>query len=174
MAAAKKGRSNSKSASRSAPRPSKARSASGSSSVDALIASLPVERRHEMETVRQLINAHLPRGYVETTAGKAVAWVVPLDVYPDTYNGQALWYAALASGKGYISLHAVAAYMNAPLQERLRAGFAAAGKKLDMGKACIRFRRADDLALDVIADVIASTPLDRYVAAARAARRPRK
>lgn len=173
MATAKKGRSNS-GASDSRGAPTKPRTANASSSVDALIAALPAERRADMETVRQLINAHLPPGYVETTAGSMIAWVVPLDVYPDTYNRQALWYAGLASGKGYMSLHAVAAYMNPPLQERLRAGFAAAGKKLDMGKGCIRFRRADDLALDVIADLISSTPLDRYVAAARAAKRPRK
>ena len=146
----------------------------GAGSVAAFLASLPPDRRAEVERVRDVINAQLPRGYVETSSGKFLAWVVPLEVYRDTYNGQALWYAAIASGKSAISLHAMVAYMNDPLTRRIEQGFAAAGKRLDMGKACIRFKRADDLALDVIGELIASTPLDVYVARAQAARAQRR
>lgn len=163
-AARKTGRSTPK---RAASKPS---SVDGAHGIAAFLASLPAERRAEVERVRAVINAKLPPGYVESVSGKYLAWVVPLEVYPDTYNGQALWYAAIASGKSGLSLHAMLAYLNDPLTRRIEQGFAAAGKKLDMGKACIRFRRAEDLALDVIGDVIASTPLDVYVARARAAR----
>ena len=146
----------------------------GAGGVATFLASLPPDRRAEVERVRDVINAKLPRGYVETASGKFLAWVVPLDVYPDTYNGQALWYAAIASGKSAISLHAMVAYMNEPLTRRIEQGFAAAGKRLDMGKACIRFKRAEDLALDVIGEMIASTPLEAYVERARAARAARR
>jgi hypothetical protein len=54
---------------------------------------------------------------------------------------------------------------------RLKDGFKAAGKKLDMGKACIHFKTADDLALDIIGQIVASTPLERWVQIAQAARR---
>ena len=92
---------------------------------------------------------------------------------PDTYNGHPLWYAALGSGKSYLSLHLMTVYAHEPLAERLRAGFKAAGKKLDMGKACIHFQTADDLALDTIGTIVASVPLEKYVAIAQAAWRRR-
>jgi hypothetical protein len=64
----------------------------------------------------------------------------------------------------------MATYGNRPLTLRLRDGFRKAGKRLDMGKACIRFRVLDDLDLDAIADVIAGTPVERYIASAEAVR----
>ncbi len=124
-----------------------------------------------MAAVRRVIKRHLPRGYRETLTRGMIAYEVPLRVYPTTYNGQALWYAALASQKGYASLHLMAAYGNAELTRRLQEGFKAAGKRLDMGKACIRFRESSDLALDVIGEVIASVPMARFVAVAEAVRR---
>ena len=88
----------------------------------------------------------------------------------DTYNGQALWYAGIGSQKNYMTLYLMNAYGDPKLQQKLKNGFKAAGKKLDMGKACIRFKAADDLALDAVADVVASTSLDKFVATAKAAR----
>jgi hypothetical protein len=135
------------------------------------LARQPPERRRALERVRALVREHLPDGYEETLTSGMIVWVVPLARCPDTYNGQPLWYAGLAATKRYLSLYLMNAYGSAPLAQRLRDGFAAAGKKLDMGKACIRFRGADDLALDTIAEVVAATPVDRFVATARAARR---
>jgi len=134
------------------------------------LAALPADRRAELAAVRRVVRKHLPRGYRETMAAGIITYEVPLSVYPDTYNGHALWYAALAAQKGYSSLYLMAVYGSKPLAQRLKAGFRAAGKKLDMGKSCIRFRRADDLALDVIGEIVASTPLPAYVAIAKAAR----
>ena len=108
---------------------------------------------------------------VEQYLKRLIAYSVPLRVYPDTYNGQALWYVAMASQKNYLTLYLMNTYAHAPLAQRLRDGFKAAGKKLDMGKACIRFKSADDLALDTIGEIVASTPLENYVAIARAVQR---
>jgi uncharacterized protein DUF1801 len=134
-------------------------------------ASLPAARRQELERVRSVVRKHLPTGYQETVAGGMIVYEVPLAKYRDTYNGHPLWYAALAAGKSYLSLHLMPVYGSRRLAERLRNGFRAAGKKLDMGKACIRFRSADDLALDVVAEVVASTPVATWVEIAKAARR---
>jgi hypothetical protein len=96
---------------------------------------------------------------------------VPLARYSDTYNGHPLWYVALASEKSYLSLHLMPVYGDAARAQRLKEGFRAAGKKLDMGKACVHFKTADDLPLDVIGQVVASIPMDRWIEIAKAARR---
>ncbi|HET9604808.1 MAG TPA: DUF1801 domain-containing protein [Gemmatimonadales bacterium] len=135
------------------------------------LAAQPPERRRELERVRDCIVRNLPRGYEESLAGKILAYQVPLAAYPDTYNGQPLWYAGLAPQKHYLSLYMMCAYGSPDHARRLKEGFAAAGKKLNMGKSCIRFRTADDLPLDVIGELVASIPMKRWIDIARAARR---
>jgi hypothetical protein len=100
-----------------------------------------------------------------------LVYQVPLAHYSDTYNGQPLWYVALGSTKSYLSLHLVSVYGDRQAAQRLKDGFRAAGKKLDMGKACIHFQAVEDLPLDVIGQVVAAIPMDRWIAVARAARR---
>jgi hypothetical protein len=139
--------------------------------IASFLASLPDERRKAVERVRKTIRGHLPAGYEESITKNMLVYQVPLAVYPDTYNGQPLWYVALASQKSYLSLHLVAVYADKKLARQLQDGFRAAKKKLDMGKACIRFQTADDLALDVIGEIVASTPRDRWIAIAQAARK---
>ena len=127
------------------------------------LAELPADRRAEIERVRDLINSVLPEGYREGMGYGMIGWVVPLERYPDTYNKQPLAYAALAAQKNSNSLYLNCVYASKKRTERLKSAFAAAGKKLDMGKSCIRFKRADDLALDAIAEEIASTSPDEYI-----------
>lgn len=132
---------------------------------------LPAARRLDVDRLRTLIRRHLPAGYEEVVSKRMLVYQVPLARYPDTYNGQPLWYIALASEKSYLSLHLMSIYGDATQAERLKRSFKAAGKKLEMGKACIHFKTADDLPLDAIGRVVASMPLDRWVAIAQAARR---
>jgi len=113
--------------------------------------------------VRDLVNAAMPQGYVEHVAWGMITWSIPLELYPDTYNGQPLAYAALAAQKNYYSLYLNCGYTSPERTELLKAAFATAGKKLDMGKGCIRFRRAEDLAEDAIAAEIASTGPDEFI-----------
>ena len=138
------------------------------------LAKLPVERRRAVERVRNVVRRHLPAGYEEVVSKNMLVYQVPLERYSDTYNGHPLWYAALASEKTYLSLHLMPVYGDAAQAQRLKDGFQAAGKKLDMGKACIHFRTPDDLELDVIGEVVASTSVDSWVQIAQAARRARK
>jgi len=63
------------------------------------------DRARELARVRAVVKRHLPRGYKEAKRGRMLVWEVPLSVYPDTYNGHALWYAALAEQKNYLTLH---------------------------------------------------------------------
>ncbi len=135
------------------------------------LAQLPLARRREVTRVRTVIRRHLPAGYEEAIRKNMLVYQVPLTRYADTYNQQPLWYVALASEKSYLSLHLMSIYGDRTQAQRLKDGFKAAGKTLDMGKACIHFETADDLPLDVIGAVVASTPLDRWVEMAQAARR---
>jgi uncharacterized protein YdhG (YjbR/CyaY superfamily) len=139
--------------------------------VAAFINSLPDEQRFVVKKVRTLIRKHLPKGYEEAVSKGALVYQVPLRVYPDTYNKHPLWYAGLTMGRSGFSLHLVALYGSATLTKRLEEGFAAAGKKLDMGKACIRFKRIEELPLDVIGDIVSAVPMDKWIAIAQAARR---
>jgi Domain of unknown function (DU1801) len=138
--------------------------------VSAYLAALPPDRRTTFQRVRRLIKAHLPPGYKETVSRNTLAYVVPLSAYPTTYNGHPLWYVALSAEKNYASLHLMAAYGSAELTRRLEEGFRKAGKRLDMGKACIRFRAFDDLAADTVGDVIGAVPMAAFIAHAEAAR----
>jgi hypothetical protein len=136
---------------------------SGAATVADYLAQLPADRRAEIEKVRDLVNAALPAGYREGIGYGMIGWVVPLERYSDTYNKQPLAYAALAAQKNYNSLYLNCVYASKERTERVKSAAAAAGKKLDMGKSCIRFKRADDLPLDVIRDEIASTTPDEYI-----------
>lgn len=137
--------------------------------IDAYLAALPEDRRTALRAVRETILANLPAGYEEAFDGRFVSYQVPLAVYPDTYNERPLMYAALANQGGFMAVYLCNVYGMAPLRKELEAGFRAAGKKLDMGKSCLRFKKLDDLPLEVIGRMIAATPLEGYVAFAKKA-----
>ncbi len=143
---------------------------SKAATVDQYLAELPADRRPDIETLRSLINDALPGGYVERMNWGMICWEVPIEVSGPTYNGQPLAYAALAAQKNANSLYLNCVYASAERTERLKSAAAAEGKKLDMGKSCIRFRRADDLALEAICREIASTTPREFAAMAPAGR----
>ena len=126
--------------------------------------SLDPGRRAEIAAVRDLVNARLPAGYAEVMAHGMIGWVIPLADFPDTYNKQPLVYAALAAQKNANSLYLNCVYASPGRVERLREAWTAAGKALDMGKSCIRFKCASDLALDVVGDEIAATAPAEFIA----------
>lgn len=127
------------------------------------LAELPEDRRPEIERVRKVVNDALPDGYREGMSFGMIGWFVPLERYPDTYNGQPLAYAALAAQKNSNSLYLNCVYASKEATERFKAAAADAGKTLDMGKSCIRFKRAEQLPLEAIRDEIASTSPDEFI-----------
>jgi uncharacterized protein YdhG (YjbR/CyaY superfamily) len=137
---------------------------SAATTIAQYLASLPADRRGAIERVRDTVNAHLPAGYQEGMQYGMIGWCIPLSRYADTHNGQPLCLAALAAQKGSNSLYLMTVYGDKTVEKRFRAGFKAAGKKLDMGKSCVRFKTAEALALDVIGDTISAVSVDRYIA----------
>ena len=137
---------------------------------EAYLEELPPERAGFVARLRDLVNANLPDGYVERMSWGMIGWEVPLEIYPDTYNGQPLLYAALAAQKNYTALYLNCIYASAERTERLKAQWAATGRKLDMGKSCLRFKRTEDVAEDVLAEAIRSVPLEHFIAEYEAGR----
>lgn len=137
---------------------------SDAATVDTYLEALPPEQRAALSKVRDVILRNLPEGYEEAMGWGMISYTLPLDRHPDTYNGQPLCYAALAAQKNHCAVYLTGAYADRKIEKALRDGFARAGKKLDIGKSCIRFRAADDLALDVIGRAIAAVPPDAFIA----------
>ncbi len=135
------------------------------------LAALPPERREVIAAVREVVVRNLPDGYREAMNWGMISYEIPLERYPETYNGQPLGYAALAAQKNHYALYLYCAYTDPEEEERLREGFQRAGKRLDMGKSCVRFKRLDDLPLEVIGAAVASTPPEAFIARYEEARR---
>jgi hypothetical protein len=155
---------------------------SKATTVPTYLASLPAERRAEIEKVRAVVNRNLDRdGYEEGMSYGMICWVVPHRVFPAGYHckpEQPLPFAALASQKNYCSVY-VPLVVPADVPQQGQDGelhrwfvdaWRKSGKKLDMGKCCIRFQRAEDLALDVLGELIRRVPAKAFVAGYLAAR----
>lgn len=143
----------------------RSRMASSASTAEDYLASLPADRRAAISAVRDVVNANLPQGYEESMVYGMISWVVPLSVKPDTYNKQPLTVASLASQKGHMALYLMGVYGNKRVDLWFRKAFASAGKKLDMGKSCVRFKALDDLPLSVIGEVITKIAPAELIAA---------
>ena len=125
---------------------------------------LPPEKREVIAAVRKVIRDNLPAGYQETMNWGMICYEVPLERFPDTYNGQPLGYVALAAQKNYFALYVMCVYEDSEQAKWLKQEFKKAGKKLDMGKSCLRFKKLEDLPLDVIGQVVAGVTPDQYIA----------
>ena len=132
-------------------------------SVEEYLAELEEGRRAAISAVRAVILENLPARYEETMQFGMIAYVVPLSVVAETYNDQPLMYIALASQKQYMSLYLTRVYGDAALAAWFRQRYLATGKKLNMGKSCVRFRKLEDLPLDLVGEVVAMTPLAEFV-----------
>lgn len=144
---------------------------STAATVEEYLAELPEDRRAVVAAARALVLRHLPAGYAESMGFGMICYGIPLRDYPNTYNKQPLCYAALAAQKKHYALYLMNVYADDAAEHRLRDAFAARGLKLDMGKSCLRFRTLEDLALDAVGDVIASTPPAAFIARYEESRR---
>ena len=136
---------------------------SSAGTVEQYLNGLPPDRRAVISAVRDVINRALPDGYVEGIAFGMIGWSVPLERFPDTYNGQPLGYVALAAQKRYYSLYLNAVYTGTVEEVEFRRRWEATGRKLDMGKSCVRFTRVDDVDLGLVSEMVAGTSVDEFI-----------
>ena len=131
--------------------------------VDEYLLELPEDRRAEIAIVRKVMLANFPDGYQEMMQFGMIRYVVPLERYPVTYNGQPLMFAALASQKNYMSLYLMNICSDEAVEKWFVEGYKASGKKLDIGKACVRFKSLQDLPIDLVGEAIALTPVAGFI-----------
>jgi len=137
---------------------------SNAATVSEYIKSLPEDKREAIKAVRKIILDNLPKGYKEGMLSGMIVYYIPLEEYPDTYNGQPIGIAGLAAQKNYNSLYLLTVYGDPEIEKWFKARYKASGKKLDMGKSCVHFKKAEDLPLDLIAETIAKVPKDEFIA----------
>lgn len=128
--------------------------------------SLPPERRDALKKVHAVIVKHLPKGYQEVMQYGMIGYVVPLKKYPAGYLNDKktpLPYAGLASQKNYISVYLMNLYGDLELKKRFETEYAKTGKKLNMGKSCVRFRHLKDIPLELIGEVVARTSVSEFI-----------
>ena len=143
------------------------------STVAEYLAALPVDRRAALGALRKVINENLPDGYEEGIQFGMIGWYVPLSLYPAGYGDNPkvpLPLVGLASQKSGMVLHFIGLYLNPALSTWFASEYQMSGGKLDMGKGCVRFKKLDHLALDVVGRTIARVSVQEHIATYRAAR----
>lgn len=130
------------------------------------LAELPEDRRKAIEAVRRVIRKNLGKGYEEGMQYGAIGYYVPHKLYPPGYHcdpRQPLPFAGLGSQKNYMSFGLMCVYYRPESEALFRSEWAATGKKLDMGKVCIRFKKLDDVPLEVIGSAVARVPVAQFI-----------
>lgn len=137
---------------------------SNAPTVEAYLASLPDDRREAIEAVRKVIRKNLDKKYQEGMQYGMIGYFIPHSVYPNGYHcdpKQPLPFAGLASQKNYMSLYIMSNYGDE--EEWFKKEWAKTGKKLDMGKCCVRFKKLEDVALEVVGAAIKGMPAAKYI-----------
>lgn len=137
------------------------------SSPEEYIASLPDDRREAMTALRNAINEAMPDGYQEGIQYGMIGWSVPHAIYPGGYHcdpKQPVPFVSIASQKSHMAVYLFCLYLEPDSVEKFREAWLATGTKLDMGKSCIRFKKWADMRVELIQDVIRSSPVDKFLA----------
>jgi hypothetical protein len=141
---------------------------SQATTVEQYLSELPEDRRAALQAIREVILKHLPTGYTEGMQYGMIGYFVPHSRYPAGYHcdpRQPLPFGGLASQKNHMAVYLMGLYGNSAAEAAFRAAWSKTGRKLDMGKCCIRFKRLEDMPLEVLGDTIAAMPVDKYIAA---------
>lgn len=139
---------------------------SEAATVDEYLAELDPERREQMQTVRELVNANLDPALQECMQYGMISWVVPHSVFPQGYHtdpSKAVPVVSLASQKRHMSLYLMCVYADSEEERALRDAYAQAGKKIDMGKSCLRLRTLADLEAQPVAELLQRVSVEEYL-----------
>ncbi|HWY13061.1 MAG TPA: DUF1801 domain-containing protein [Bacteroidia bacterium] len=130
--------------------------------------SLPADRKKPMEELRKVIKKNLSKEYAECVGYGMLAYVVPLKIYPAGYHCDPtlpLGYMNLASQKNFIAVYHMGVYGNKKLLDWFVKEYPKHSKsKLDMGKACIRFKKMDDIPYKLIGELTAKLSAKEWIA----------
>lgn len=136
---------------------------SAAATVQEYLDELPPEKRAVIQELRVLAEENLPSGLEEAMNFGMVVYQVPEAIVGKTYNGQPLVFAAIAAQKNYFSIYLMPIYAWEETRLEFEKAYVASGKRMDVGKACIRFRKLEDLPVDVIAQAMKSVSVENFV-----------
>lgn len=135
--------------------------------VDAYLKELPADRREALKAIRAVILKNLPKGYEEGMQYGMMGYYVPHSVYASGYHcdpSQPVPFASVASQKNHMALYLMCVYGDEKHRTWFIDAWKKSGKKLDMGKSCVRFKKLEDVPLDVLGKAIARVPVKQYLA----------
>ncbi len=134
---------------------------------DQYLEQLPEERKKTFEQLRSTILENLPDGFTETLSYGMIAFVVPHSLYPNGYHcdpKQPLPFISISSQKNFIALYHMGLYADPELIEWFTTEYSKHCKtKLDMGKSCIRFKKPDQVPLELIGELCGKMTTDRWI-----------
>jgi len=136
---------------------------SNAKTVQEYLNELPEDRREQIEQLRDVILKNLPEGFEEVMNWGMITYQVPLEKYPDTYNKQPLMYAALASQKNHMAVYLMGIYGDEKMRLKFEEEYKSTGKKMDIGKSCVRFRKIENLPLELVGKAIAAYDVETYI-----------
>lgn len=139
---------------------------SKATTVDQYMAELPPDRREVIGALRVVILKNLPKGYEEGMQWGMPSYFVPHSAYPAGYHcqpDQPLPFVSLASQKNHMAFYGFCNYTNDVLRNRFVEDWKKTGKKLDMGKSCVRFKKLEDVPLKVIGDAVKRVPMKKFI-----------
>ena len=128
---------------------------------------LPPDRREAISALRAVILKNLPKGYEEVMQWGMIGYVVPHSVYPSGYHcqpDQPLPYVSVASQKNHMAFYGMGIYMDEAQCKWFVEAWKKTGKKLDMGKSCVRFKKIEDVPLEVSGQAVKRFPMKKYIA----------
>ena len=140
---------------------------SSATTVKDYLDSLPADRRAVIEAVRKVLLKNLDKDYEESMLWGSIGYAVPHRVWPLGYHcdpKKPLMMAALANQKDNMTVYLMSVYSDKAERAWFEKAWAKTGKKLNMGGCCIRFKKLEDAALDVIGEAVRRIPAKVYVA----------
>jgi hypothetical protein len=139
---------------------------SAAKTVPEYIDELPVDRRQSIQAIRDVILANLPIGYEECMSYGMIGYVVPHSIYPKGYQCNPklpMPFVNLGSQKNHMALYLMCCYGDPKLKAWLEKAWTESGRKFDTGAGCVRFKKLEDVPLEVVGQLVASLPVEVYV-----------
>jgi hypothetical protein len=141
---------------------------SKAATVKEYVDSLPEDRKKAISELRKAINKNLPKGFKEEMSYGMIGYVIPHKLYPKGYHcdpSKPLPYMNVGSQKNFIAVHAMNVYGDKKLLDWFVKEYPKHSKaKLDMGKACIRFKKMDDIPYKLIGELAGKVSAEKWIA----------
>jgi hypothetical protein len=134
---------------------------------------LPADRRETVKAIRETILKNLDKGFQEAIQYGGIGYSVPHSIYPAGYHcdpKQPLPFAGIGNQKNHIGIYLFCIYADSKLHADFVEGWKKTGKRLDMGKGCVRVRKLEDIPLDVLGRTIKKVKTKQFIATYEEAR----